>query len=133
MIVSSNVDYPTGCQDDAPALSALALSYGIGCHLDACLGSFVMPFVTECGFKLKFPIFDFRLPGITSISCDPHKYGYAPKGTSVVMFRTKELRRGTIFSVPNWEGGLYSTTCMGGSRSGAAVIGCWASLLSIGK
>lgn len=92
----------------------------------------MIPFTEEAGFKLPCK-YDFRIDGVTSISCDPHKYGYGPKGCSILMFRTKELRRFTFQPVTTWSGGMYVTPTMAGSRSGAVIAGTWASLLKIGK
>lgn len=73
--------YPHGILDDVSELATLAENYGVGFHVDCCLGGFIVPFLTECGIQV--PPFDFRCHGVTSISCDTHKYGFAPKGTSV--------------------------------------------------
>jgi sphinganine-1-phosphate aldolase len=78
-------------------------------------------------------VFDFRVKGVTSISCDTHKYGFAPKGTSVVMYRTQELRRFQYFCQPNWPGGIYASPSMAGSRPGQVIAGTWAALMSFGR
>jgi sphinganine-1-phosphate aldolase len=96
------------------------------------LGSYVNPFIEEAGFTLP-SVFDFRTNAITSISCDTHKYGYAPKGSSVLMFRTNALRRYVLFSVLDWTGGLYATPSMAGSRNGSLLAGTWASIMKHGK
>jgi sphinganine-1-phosphate aldolase len=101
-------------------------------HLDCCIGSYVVPFTEEAGFKLPYPA-DFRVEGVTTISCDPHKYSCGPKGNSVLMFRNSELRRGIIFGVADWHGGFYATPSMPGSRPGQILAGTWAALMSIGK
>jgi len=75
------------------------------------------------------PLFDFRVPGVTSISADPHKYGCAPKGTSAVLYRTTDLRRYQFFCAPNWPGGVYASPTIAGSRPGNIIVGCWASML----
>ena len=85
-------------------------------HVDACLGGFINPFGKEAGFDL--PIVDFQHPGVTSISCDTHKYGYAAKGSSIVMFRKAEMRRFAIFSCSEWSGGVYASATYAGSRPG---------------
>ena len=72
--------------DDIPALSELALAHNIGLHVDCCLGGFLVPFMEKAGYRTKHA-FDFRNAGVTTISCDPHKYGFAPKGSSVLMVR----------------------------------------------
>lgn len=85
-LVASSPEYPYGTFDPLPQIAALAQKLGIGCHNDCCLGSFVVPFIEQAGFKVPH-IFDFRVPGVTSISCDPHKYGMGPKGVSCLLFK----------------------------------------------
>lgn len=92
-------------------------------HVDCCLGGFVLPFL-----KNK-DTFDFRLPGVTSISVDPHKYGITPKGLSVLLYRTKDLRRFQFYSKSDWTGGIYVTPGFLGSRSSVAIAGGWFSLV----
>lgn len=90
MIVGSNPNYAAGVQDNIPELAKIALKHDIGLHVDSCLGSFIMPFAKDLGANIHD--FDFKVPGVTSISCDHHKYGAAPKGISLCMFKTAELR-----------------------------------------
>ncbi len=78
-------NYPHGACDDVIALSRLAQDYNIGLHVDCCLGGFLVPFMAKAGYDI--PPFDFSVPGVTSISCDTHKFGFAPKGSSVIMYR----------------------------------------------
>ncbi|KZO98805.1 PLP-dependent transferase [Calocera viscosa TUFC12733] len=100
MIVGSAVNFPDGCMDDISALSKLAKKHKVGLHVDCCLGSFIMPFMEKAGYPIA--PFDFRLEGVTAISCDTHKYGFAPKGTSVIMYRDAELRKFQYFSMTTW-------------------------------
>jgi len=130
MIVGSCPNYPHGVNDDFEALSKIAIKNNIGLHVDCCLGGFIIPFMEAAGIPM--PPFDFRLPGVTSISADPHKYGCAPKGSSVILYRTPELRRHQFFCAPNWPGGIYCSPTMAGSRPGNIVVGCWASMVYIG-
>eukprot|EP01125_Pyxidicula_operculata_P021395 TRINITY_DN8220_c0_g1_i1.p1 TRINITY_DN8220_c0_g1~~TRINITY_DN8220_c0_g1_i1.p1 ORF type:complete len:548 (-),score=128.18 TRINITY_DN8220_c0_g1_i1:27-1670(-) len=130
-IVGSAPSFPHGIVDPITELGALAKKYNIGLHVDCCLGSFIMPFLETIGVRVE--AFDFRVPGVTSISCDPHKYGFAPKGTSVVMYRTEELRRFQYFSCPDWPGGVYASPTIAGSRPGALIVGCWATMVYHGK
>ena len=81
----------------------------------------------------EVPAFDFRLPGVTSMSADTHKYGYAAKGTSVVLYRGLALRRYQYFTTTDWPGGLYFSPTFAGSRPGALGAACWAAMLSIGQ
>ncbi len=116
-IVGSAPSFPHGTVDPIEEMSAIALEHNIGFHTDACLGGFVLPFAEKLGFDV--PLFDFRLEGVTSISADTHKYGYAAKGTSVVMYRGKELRHFQFYTVTDWPGGLYFSPTFAGSRPGA--------------
>lgn len=128
MIIASAPNYPQGTIDPVEEIGTIAQRYAIGLHVDACLGGFVLPFA-EPG---TFPIFDFQVPGVTSMSVDTHKFGYAPKGTSVVLYRDKGLRHAQYFCCARWTGGIYATPTFAGSRP-SALVGCaWASLVVIG-
>jgi sphinganine-1-phosphate aldolase len=87
-IAASALTYPQGVMDDIPALAALAKTARCGLHVDNCLGSLLLPFLPAAGFPL--PPFDFAVPGVTSLSADTHKYGFAPKGSSVVLYASRE-------------------------------------------
>lgn len=123
--------YPHGVVDPIQELSEIALKHKIGFHTDGCLGGFILPWAEKLGYKTT--PFDFRLPGVTSISADTHKYGYAAKGTSVVLYRGLELRRYQYFAAADWPGGLYTSPTFAGSRSGALIAVCWAAMLSTGE
>jgi sphinganine-1-phosphate aldolase len=86
-------------------LSDLAVQKKVGFHIDACLGGFLIPFMEEAGFDLGFPC-DFRLKGVTSISIDTHKYAFAPKGTSVILYRSKDIRNYQYFVSTEWPGNI---------------------------
>jgi sphinganine-1-phosphate aldolase len=131
VIVGSAPGFPHGLIDPLERLSELALERGVGLHADACLGGFVLPFAERLGHPV--PPFDFRLPGVTSMSCDTHKYGYAAKGTSVVLYRGEELRHSQYFAVTDWPGGMYMSPTLAGSRPGALSAACWAALVTIGE
>lgn len=130
-LVGSAPSFPHGVVDPVPDLAVLARERGVGLHVDACLGGFVMPFVRELGYEA--PDFDFRLPGVTSMSADTHKYGYAAKGTSVVLYRGDDLRRYQYYAVADWPGGLYFSPTLAGSRPGALSAACWAAMISMGE
>jgi len=130
-IVGSAPQFPHGMVDDIQGLAVIARQRKIGLHVDCCLGGFLLPFMEKAGFSLA--PFDFRVPGVTSISCDTHKYGYAPKGSSVVMYATKELRAYQYFVAPDWPGGIYASPTIAGSRPGALISACWATMMSIGE
>ena len=131
VIVGSAPGFPHGIIDPIAELSNLALEAGIGFHTDACLGGFVLPWAEKLGYDV--PLFDFRLPGVTSMSADTHKYGYAAKGTSVVLYRRPELRHYQYFVATDWPGGLYFSPTFAGSRPGGLSAACWASMLSLGE
>ncbi len=131
VLVGSAPSFPHGVIDPIPALAALAAGRGAGCHVDACLGGFIVPWAQRLGYPV--PPFDFRLPGVTSMSADTHKYGYAAKGSSVVLYRGKELRQFQFYTVTDWPGGLYLSPTFAGSRPGALSAECWAALVSIGE
>src|SRR5439155_1637368 len=126
-LAGSAANYPHGLIDPLARLSEVALAHGIGMHVDACLGGFLLPWIEKLGYDV--PPFDFRLPGVTSMSCDTHKWGYGLKGASVVLYRRKTLRRWQYFSTTSWPGGLYASPTMAGSRSGGITASTWASLV----
>ncbi|HEU0296471.1 MAG TPA: aminotransferase class V-fold PLP-dependent enzyme [Anaerolineales bacterium] len=130
VIVGSAPSFPHGAIDPIEELSELARQYGIGFHTDACLGGFVLPWAERLGYAV--PKFDFRLPGVSSISVDTHKYGYAAKGTSVILYRGQDLRHYQYYIATDWPGGLYFSPTFAGSRPGALSAACWAALTSIG-
>jgi len=131
VVVGSAPGFPHGIVDPIPELSEMARERGIGFHTDACLGGFVMPWVAQLGYDA--PQFDFRLPGVTSMSADTHKYGYAAKGTSVVLYRGRALRHHQYYVATEWPGGLYFSPTIAGSRPGALLASAWAAMLSMGE
>ena len=130
-IMGSACNYPYGTIDDISALSDLALERHVGLHVDGCLGGFILPFGQELGYEI--PPFDFRVPGVTSISADTHKYGYSFKGTSTCLFRDKSLRNGQYFALTDWSGGKYCSPGIDGSRSGGLLAATWASMVHLGR
>ncbi|HNR35556.1 MAG TPA: aspartate aminotransferase family protein [Candidatus Hydrogenedentes bacterium] len=130
-IVGSAPCYPYGVIDPIEALADLAREHGIGLHVDACLGGFLLPWVERAGHPL--PLWDFRVPGVTSISADVHKYGYAAKGASVIVYRSMDLLRHQFFADADWCGGVYASTSLPGTRPGGAIAAAWASLMAIGE
>jgi glutamate/tyrosine decarboxylase-like PLP-dependent enzyme len=130
-VIGSACNYGYGTVDPIAELSELALELGVGLHVDGCLGGFILPFGEELGYDV--PVFDFRLPGVTSVSADTHKYGYALKGTSVVCFRDKALRNAQYFFLTDWSGGKYCSPGIEGSRSGGLLASTWASMVQLGR
>jgi len=130
-LVGSAPNYGYGTVDPITELGALALEHGIGLHVDGCLGGFLLPFGRELGFDI--PAFDFTVPGVTTISADTHKYGYALKGTSVLAFADQSLRNSQYFYLTDWSGGKYCSPGMDGSRSGGLLAATWAAMISLGR
>jgi len=131
MVVGSAPNYPYGIFDPIVDLAAYCFEKNVGFHVDSCLGGFLVPFAHSAGFT-NVPIVDFRLKGVTSISCDTHKYGCTPKGSSIVMFRDASLRKSSLFAYADWPGGLYATPTIAGSRAGVNAVMTWAVLRKIG-
>jgi glutamate/tyrosine decarboxylase-like PLP-dependent enzyme len=131
VVIGSAPSFPHGVIDPIEELSELARQRGIGFHTDACLGGFVLPWAKKLGYPV--PAFDFRLPGVTSMSADTHKFGYAAKGTSVVLYRGTELRSHQYFTATEWPGGIYFSPTFSGSRPGALIAAAWASLVATGE
>jgi sphinganine-1-phosphate aldolase len=123
--------YPHGVVDPISKLSDLALEHNLGLHVDGCLGGFILPWIEKLGYDV--PVFDFRLPGVTSISCDTHKYGYSLKGTSTINFRSKDLRHFIYFSQEDWPGGAYYSPTIQGSRSAGLSAAMWAAMVCMGE
>ncbi|HLI45473.1 MAG TPA: aminotransferase class V-fold PLP-dependent enzyme [Acidimicrobiales bacterium] len=130
-VIGSACNYGYGTIDPISELGELALDRGIGLHVDGCLGGFILPFGQELGYDI--PVFDFRVPGVTTISADTHKYGYAFKGSSTLLFRDKALRNAQYFFLTDWSGGKYCSPGMEGSRSGGLLAATWASMVSLGR
>ena len=131
LLVGSAPNFPHGIIDDISALSRIASRKKLPLHVDCCLGSFLVPLLVKAGFESE--PFDFRLKGVTSISCDTHKYGFAPKGNSTVLYRSDNLRKYQYFVSADWSGGVYASPSIAGSRPGALIAGCWASLVKQGE
>ncbi len=130
LVVGSAPQYPQGVVDPIPAIADLAASVGANCHVDACMGGFVLPFAEMLGRDV--PPWDFRVDGVHSISADVHKLGYAPKGVSVIVHRTKDLRQYQTWVFDQWLGGMYGSPNLQGSRSGAPMAAAWAVMQHVG-
>lgn len=130
-IIGSACNYGYGTVDPITELGQVALERGVGLHVDGCLGGFILPWGRELGYDI--PAFDFSVPGVTTISADTHKYGYAFKGTSVLAFRDRALRNSQYFFNTAWTGGKYCSPGMDGSRSGGLLAATWASMVSLGR
>ncbi|MHA1803831.1 MAG: pyridoxal phosphate-dependent decarboxylase family protein [Promethearchaeota archaeon] len=131
LLIASACDYPRGVVDPISEIAALAQERGIGMHVDACLGGFILPFVKELGYPV--PEFDFSVPGVTSISADIHKYGYGPKGTSTIIYRTEKIWKHQLYVYADWSGGVYIAPTMRGTRAGGPIAAAWAGIKALGK
>jgi sphinganine-1-phosphate aldolase len=131
LLVGSTPAYPHGVVDDIEGLAALATERGVPLHVDACLGGFLLPFARKLGAPV--PRFDFELPGVTSLSADLHKYGYAAKGASVLLHKDRAHRRHQFFTYSGWPGGVYVSPSMTGTRPGGAIAAAWAVLHHLGE
>jgi sphinganine-1-phosphate aldolase len=131
MLVASAPQYPQGVIDDVTGVAKLAQQHGINCHVDACMGGVTLAYLEKLGQPI--PAWNLRVPGVTSISVDLHKYGYTSKGASVVMYRSKSLRAHQGFFTDNWLGGMYASSGMLGTKSGGSIASAWAVLRHLGE
>ena len=123
--------FPYGIVDPVSQIGQVAIKHNLLLHVDACLGGFMLPFLEETGYSV--PLFDFRAPGVTSISLDAHKYGYAPKGVSIILYRNRKMRKQQFFIHTEWQGGIFASTTFMGTKSGGPLAGCWAIMKHMGR
>ncbi|OQY02868.1 MAG: aspartate aminotransferase family protein [Bacteroidetes bacterium 4572_117] len=131
LIVGSAPNYPFGTVDPIEELGQLAERKNIPLHVDACLGGFLLPFIEKNGGDI--PLFDFRVKGVSSISADIHKYGFAAKGASVILYRDMSYLKHQFFAEENWPGGMFVSPALLGTRPGGAIAAAWASLTAQGE
>ncbi len=130
-IVGSAPQYPQGVIDPIEELGKLALEKNVPLHVDACVGGFLLPFLEMNGVKI--PLWNFKVPGVTSISADIHKYGFAPKGASIILYKDMSYLKHQFFIYENWSGGVYASATMPGTKSGGSIAGAWAVLNHFGE
>ena len=130
LVVASAPSYAHGVVDPVTAIAAAAAERGIRCHVDACIGGWVLPYAARLGRDV--PAWTFAVEGVTSISVDLHKYAYAPKGTSVLLHRSPELRRSQFFASAAWPGYTMLNSTMQSTKSGGPLAGAWAVMRSLG-
>lgn len=134
-IVGSTPSYPLGTIDDIKGLAAIAKANGVGMHVDSCLGGFIINFIDTVDTNF------LALPGVTSLSCDTHKNGWAPKGSSVLVmkdvpdrtFKSVNLTYYASFAIPSWSGGVYGTPNNAGSQHCTHALHAYLAMLAIGK
>lgn len=131
MMVGSAPSYPHGVVDPIRELATMAQQHGLLFHTDACVGGFLLPFARKLGYPI--PDFDFSVAGVTSISADLHKFGYAAKPASVILYRDPEIRRHQMFVSINWPGGIYPSPTMTGSRAAGPIAAAWALMNHLGE
>ncbi|MFF5258493.1 pyridoxal phosphate-dependent decarboxylase family protein [Actinomadura viridis] len=130
LVVASAPSYPHGVVDPVARIAAVAAEAGVLCHVDACVGGWVLPWLRDAGRAV--PPFDLSVPGVTSLSCDLHKYGYAPKGASVVLFGEESLRRHAYFASAEWPGYTVINATVQSSKSAGPLGAAWATMMAIG-
>lgn len=131
LIAVSAPQYPHGVIDPVPEVAKIAKRRKIPFHVDACVGGFILPFLEQIGHPL--PPWDFRVDGVTSISADLHKYGFAAKGASVLIHRDMEHMKDQFFVSTDWPGGVYAGPNITGTRPGGPIAAAWASLMFLGQ
>jgi glutamate/tyrosine decarboxylase-like PLP-dependent enzyme len=130
VVVASAPCYPFGVIDPITELAALAASHGTCCHVDACLGGWLLPWWEDLGQPV--PAWRFDVDGVTSLSADIHKYGYSYKGASLVLYRDEDLYRHQVFMYDSWPGGVYASATTAGTRPAPPIAGAWATVNHLG-
>ena len=130
-LLASAPQYPHGVIDPIGALGVLAQERGLPLHVDACVGGFLLPWLERLGRRI--PRWDFRVPGVTSISADLHKFGYAGKGASMLVWRSIDAMRHQFFVATDFPGGIYASPTMIGTRPGGPIAAAWAALHALGE
>ncbi len=130
LVVASAPSYAHGVVDPVTEIAAAAAARGVRCHVDACIGGWVLPYAARLGRPI--PPWTFAVEGVTSISVDLHKYAYAPKGTSILLHRTPDLRKPQFFASARWPGYTMLNPTMQSTKSGGPLAGAWAVVNTIG-
>jgi glutamate/tyrosine decarboxylase-like PLP-dependent enzyme len=130
LVACSAPSYPYGLVDPVAEIADVALSRGVRCHVDACFGGWTLPYLRRLGVSV--PPFDFSVPGVTSVSVDLHKYAYAPKGASVLLYRDDDLRAPQYFAHADWPGYTVVNPGISSTRSGGPVAAAYATLRHLG-
>ncbi|XP_062520292.1 uncharacterized protein LOC134195300 isoform X2 [Corticium candelabrum] len=130
LLVASAPQYCHGIVDPIDKIGKIANEFGLPLHVDACFGGFMLPWVEKLGYEV--PIFDFRVAAVTSMSADIHKYGFGLKGSSVLLYRSNDIRKYQYFAYSEWPGGLFASPGLAGTRPGANIASSWAALRSMG-
>lgn len=131
LVAASAPQYPHGVVDPIAEIGAITARKRIPFHVDACIGGFVLPWLEKLGHPI--PTFDFRVPGVTSMSADVHKYGYSAKGASIIVYRDMSYLKHQFFVSTDWPGGIYASPTMAGTRSGGTIAAAWAAMMAMGE
>ena len=131
LVAASAPQYPHGVVDPIAEIGAICAKKKVPFHVDACFGGFILPWIERLGGT--FGPFDFRVPGVTSLSADLHKYGYAAKGASVLLYRSMDDMKNQFFVATDWPGGIYASPTVAGTRPGGPIAAAWAALVSLGE
>jgi sphinganine-1-phosphate aldolase len=131
LIVASAPSYPNGVMDPIEAIAGIAQKNQLPFHVDACIGGFMLPWVEQLGYPVAK--WDFRADGVTSVSADVHKFGFGPKGSSVLAFRNMNYMRNQFIVTTDFPGGIYISSTLLGTRSGGTIAAAWAGLQHLGK
>ncbi len=131
LVVGSAPQYPQGVIDPIEDIAAICANRDISCHVDACMGGITLPMLERLGHPI--PPWSFRVPGVTSISVDLHKFGYTAKGVSVIVHRSRELRSYQTFFTDNWLGGAYGSSAVLGTKSVGPWAAAWAVMQHLGE
>ena len=130
MLLGSAPEYPHGTIDPIKQLGEIAVAKKIPLHVDACVGGYLLPFLEKLDYDI--PEWDFRVPGVTSISADTHKYGYSAKGASTILYRSVDYFKHQLFIFTEWSGGIFASPALLGTRPGGSIAAAWAALQAIG-
>ncbi len=130
-LIASAPGYAQGVVDSVPEIAALAQEHGLWCHVDGCVGGIHLSFMRKLGYDV--PPFDFSVPGVTSLSADMHKFGYAPKNASIIMFRNKELRKHQYFACILTTTYVLINPGVLSTKTGGPMAASWATLMSLGQ
>lgn len=131
LMVGSAPSYAHGAIDPIVELGQVALKHDLRLHVDCCVGGMYLPFAKELGYDI--PEFDLSVPGVTQLSMDFHKWGYAAKGASCILYKDRAIRRYQIFSYANWTGYAVINPGVTSTKGGGPVAACWAILNYIGR
>ncbi len=131
LMVGSAPSYAHGVIDPIEEIAAIAKQHQILCHVDSCVGGMYLPFAKMLGYDI--PNFDLSVDGVTSISCDLHKFGYVPKGCSTIIYKNKELRQHQIYTCSNWPGYTIVNPTVLSSKTGGPMAAAWAMFIHYGK